>query len=98
MTTYLKFTDQAACVEAFAPYLVSDMQGDAQMPNYIGTSAVDVIGVIHVPTGEFTEAEEGFRIPVMQAIDGYHVNLSGDCPADLEPFAIEVTTPSRVFA
>lgn len=95
---FLKFTDQAACVEAFAPYLVTDQAGDSHMPSYIGTSAVDVVGVIHKPTGEYTTTEEGFRIPVMQEIDGYHVNLSGDCPADLEPFAIEVTTPSRVFA
>lgn len=95
---FLKFTDQAACVEAFAPYLVSDIQGDAQMPNYIGTSAVDVVGVIHKPTGEYTTTEEGFRVPVMQVIDGYHVNLSGDCPADLESFLIEVANPVRVFA
>lgn len=93
----LKFTDQQACVEAFTPYLVNDMQGDAQFPNYIGTSAVDVVGTIHKPTGEFTTIE-GFRIPVMQTIDGWHVNLSGDCPADLAPFLVEVAAPVRVFA
>lgn len=95
---FLKFTDQQACVEAFTPYLVNDMQGDAQFPNYIGQSAVSVVGVIHKPTGEYTTTEEGFRIPGMQVVDGWHVNLSGDCPADLEPFLIEVANPVRVFA
>jgi hypothetical protein len=94
----LKFTDQQACVEAFAPYLATDQTGDSHMPFYIGVSAVDVVGVIHKPTGEYTTTEDGFRIPVMQALDGWHVNLSGDCPADLAPFLVEVATPVRVFA
>lgn len=95
---FLKFPDQAACVEAFAPYLVTDQTGESHMPSYIGTSAVDVVGVIHKPTGEYITAEDGMRIPVMQALDGWHVNLSGDCPPELEPFAIEVAAPVRVFA
>lgn len=96
---FLKFTTEAACVEAFAPYLVTDQTGDMHIPAYIGTSAVDVVGVIHKPTGEYTTTEDGFRIPVTQALDGWHVNMSGDCPADLEPFLIDApTTPSRVFA
>jgi hypothetical protein len=68
------------------------------MPFYIGVSAVDVVGVIHKPTGEYTTTEDGMRIPVMQALDGWHVNLSGGCPADLAPFLVEVATPVRVFA
>jgi hypothetical protein len=102
MTTYLKFDTQADCVAAFAPYLVTDQTGDSHMPFYIGMSAVDVVGVIHKPTGEYTTTEDGFRIPVTQALDGWHVNMSGsieDCPPDLQPFAISPpATPSRVFA
>ena len=102
MTTYLKFDTQADCVAAFAPYLVTDQTGDSHMPFYIGMSAVDVVGVIHKPTGEYTTTEDGMRIPVMQALDGWHVNLSGppeDCPLDLQPYIIDApTSPSRVFA
>lgn len=97
MTTYLKFADEAEFIQAFAPHMATDGQGEPMLPAYIGTSAVDVIGTIHKPTGEFTTIE-GFRIPTMQAIDGWHVNLSGDCPADLAPFLVEVAAPVRVFA
>lgn len=94
---FLKFTDQEACVEAFAPYLNTDIQGNSSFPAYIGTSAVDVIGLIYKPTGNTTEMD-GFTVPEMAPLDGWHVNLSGDCPDDLLPFVIEVAAPVRVFA
>lgn len=105
MTTYLKFADQTACIEAFAARLVTDPHGDSHMPAYIATpagpSAVDVVGTIHKPTGRYTQGELG-PMPVFAALDGWHVNLScapGDCPADLQPFVIDApATPSRVFA
>lgn len=100
MTTYIKFADEAEFIQAFAPHMATDGQGEPMLPAYIGTSAVDVIGMIHKPTGEFTTTEDGFRIPTMQAIDGWHVNLSGDdCPPDLQPYAIDAPAqPVRVFA
>lgn len=98
MTKYLKFTDEAECIEAFQPFMHTDENGDGRFPSYIGTSAVDVIGVIWRPTGE-TTTEEGFRVPVMAPIDGYHVNLSGDCPQDLVVYLIDApASPVRVFA
>jgi len=95
---FLKFTNQAAFLEAFADYLQADGQGALNVPSYIGASAVDVIGVIYKPTGAMLEFE-GMQIPEMAAIAGWHVNLSGDCPADLEPYLIAApSAPVRVFA
>lgn len=99
MTTYLKFTDYAAFAEAFAPFMHHDQNGDPVVPSHIGTSAVDVIGTIWRPTGEFTSIENGNQIPEMAAIEGFHVNLSGDCPAELEAHLIDApASPVRVFA
>lgn len=98
MTTYLKFADEAEFIQAFAPHMATDGQGEPMPPAYIGTSAVDVIGTIHKPTGEFTTTEDGFRIPTMQAIDGWHVNLSGEVP-ELAAFEIDAPDiPARIFA
>lgn len=95
---FLKFTDYAAFAEAFQPFMSTDNQGDPVIPSYIGASAVDVVGVIYKPTGEFTTSEDGTRFPVMAPLDGWHVNLSDDCPVELEPFLIDVAAPVRVFA
>ncbi len=97
MTNYLKFADEAEFIQAFAPHMATDGQGEPMLPAYIGTSAVDVIGTIHKPTGEFTTIE-GFRIPTMQPIPGWHVNLSGEVP-ELAAFEIDAPdTPARIFA
>ena len=90
----LKFQSEAAAIAAFAPWATDE----ATYPAYIGTVAVDVVGVIHKPTGDTLIDSEGNSYPDMQPIPGWHVNLSGDCPADLAPFLIEVAAPVRVFA
>jgi len=102
MPTYLKFADQAACIKALERYLVTDHSGESHMPCYIDTSAVDVVGVIHKPTGVMLTDAEGNEHPEMAPIPGWHVNLSclpEDCPSDLRQYIIDApTTPSRVFA
>lgn len=111
MTTYLKFADEAEFLIAMAPYMAKDMQGEPQLPSYIvlpGThatadeavAAVDVIGTIYLPTGNYIEGEGGMRYPEMAPIPGWHVNLSGNTvPAGLEAFTIPAPAqPVRVFA
>jgi hypothetical protein len=92
---FLKFASKEACIEAFAPYMNAE---GTEFPAYIGKSAVDVVGVLWIPTGETLTNDDGTSFPDMAPLDGYHINLSGDCPESLLPFSIEVATPSRVFA
>ena len=59
---------------------------------------IDIIGTIYKPTGVMLTGEEG-EYPEMVAIDGYHVNIRTKeaCP-ELEAYAVNVTTPYRVWA
>jgi hypothetical protein len=57
----------------------------------------DLIGTIHKPTGVTLTDAEGFEYPDMVAIEGYHVNILELTP-ELEPFVVQVNTPSRKFA
>jgi hypothetical protein len=65
------------------------LYGAEDMPNFAN---IDTIGVIYKRTGG-TDDE-----PVMTAIPGWHVNVRGPESLSLLPFAVEVTTPYRVWA
>lgn len=91
---FLKFNDEAEAVAAFAPWATEG----AATPSYIGTVAVDPVGVIHKPTGAMLQDSEGNEYPEMAPVDGWHVNLSESVP-ELAKFEIEApATPARVFA
>lgn len=76
---YLRFENESAAAAALAPWTT---EGDS-WPSYIGSAAVDVVGVLWV--------EE-------VALPGWHVNLSGRMQ-DLAPYEISPpATPDRVFA
>ena len=96
---YLKFDSEAQFKNAFAEYMIKTEDGETAPP-YIGDSAVDVVGVIHKPTGRMLPDTEGNQHPEPLPIDGWHVNLSGDvAPEGLEAFEIAAPeTPSRIFA
>ena len=95
---FLKFPDMAEFVLAFQPFMLTDEEGNQSYPSYIGQSAVDVVGVIWKPTGTMLTTEDG-EVPEMAPLDGWHVNLSGDCPAELEAYLIDApASPVRVFA
>lgn len=93
MTTFLRFTDEAAARSAFADYL-----GEyGEWPSYIDTTAVDVLGIIQRPTGEMLDTEDG-PVPVMAPIPGFHVNLSSPL-AEFALYAIDApANPERIFA
>ena len=94
MTTYLYFDNEAEAVAAFAQWATED----APIPVYIGTVAVDVVGVIHKPTGTALQDADGNSYPEMAPIPGWHINLSDSVP-ELSTFEIDPpATPSRVFA
>lgn len=86
---FLRFTSEAAARTAFAGHLI-----DGEWPGYIGGVAVDVIGVIHRPTGVMLDDD----VPEMAPLEGFHINLSDGVP-ELSAFEIEPpATPARVFA
>lgn len=92
MTTHFyKFASEQAFLETISAHLV-----DGVVPNYIGTAAVHIVGVIHKPTGETVDTDDG-PVPVLAPIDGWHVNTTE--PMDgWESFETFPATPSCVFA
>lgn len=66
-----------------------EVQANAALEDYQGS--IDTIGVIYTRTGG-TDDE-----PVMTAVPGWHVNVRGPESEALTPFAVDVTTPYRVW-
>ena len=104
---YLKFTDKAqadSVLYTTTPVLaVVDMEGnvitpageDIVTPNFAN---IDVLGTIYRPTGE-VETVDGMEVPVMAALDGYHVNVRavGEDTSALVPFSVVPTVPQRIW-
>jgi len=91
---FLKFSTETEAIAAFAQWATEG----AAFPSYIGTVAVDPVGVIHKPTGAMLQDAEGNEFPEMAPVQGCHVNLSDSVP-ELAAFEIEApATPARVFA
>ena len=96
---YLKFTDdaQANSVLYSREGVELDMDGNVtnecyDKPNY---DCIDIIGVIYKATGE-VDAEGN---PVMEALDGWHVNVRNFSIADaLDSFKVFPTNPRRIWA
>lgn len=92
MMRFLKFETEHQARTVFAAL----MQNDA-WPAYIGSVAVDVVGVVQRPTGNVIQTPEG-AVPEMVSVPGWHINLSERVP-ELEPYEVVApATPDRVFA
>ena len=103
MDLYLKFDSEAQANEYLytqVPVEWDDSDPDLLIPtaweprpNYAN---IDVIGTIY-EGGEWDE--EGNVITEPVALDGYHVNVRvvDEDPTPLEPFAVQVNTPMRVW-
>lgn len=76
------------------PYFVQNS------PDY----AIDLVGIIHKPTGNTLTDAEGIEYPEMAPLDGYHINirLNGDNRREdietLSEYFVDPTTPSRVWS
>lgn len=69
---------------------------DAALLPWRSVCEIDEIGVIYQPTGEFVKGEE----PVMEPIDGWHVNVrttNKDAAAALSRFEVTPANPVRVW-
>jgi hypothetical protein len=67
-----------------------EAQATEALEGYEGS--IDTIGVIYERTGGTDEE------PVMTALPGWHVNVRGPQSDTLTPFAVQVSTPHRVWA
>lgn len=83
---FLKFPDEATATAALAGY----------------SGAVDVIGVIHKPTGDTVQQPDGpgagLPVPVLAPLPGWHVNTRGPMPPELQAWAVQPANPTRVWA
>ena len=69
---------------------IDEAQATEALEGYEGS--IDVIGVIYKRTGGTDEE------PVMKALPGWHVNVRGLLVPTLQPYAVEVSSPVRVWA
>ena len=105
---YLKFTDESQANSvlytkvptAWSEVVAMDEPPAAtewiDKPNY---DNIDIIGTIYNPTGEIITNEDGFEVPVMVALDGYHVNVRHKEQApELDAYAVTPTNPRRIWA
>ena len=98
MDYLLKFTSKAAAEKVLFTKETVTVDGVAEttlLPKY---AAIDVIGTIYKPTGNFTTVDE-VRVPEMVAVAGYHANVRHNEEApELDAFVVAVNTPARVWA
>ena len=79
--------------------------GDPYLVQHTADYAIDVVGIIHKPTGVMLTDADGNEYPEMAALDGWHINLRlvGEAKrADAEALSDYVVnpepmTPSRVW-
>lgn len=112
---YLKFQDEAQAEQVLYDFIEHHVNEEGidvppdQEGNYPEGTVVktdkrnkflntDVIGTIYKPTGA-TQTVEGMEVPVMEALEGYHVNvrLVDEDESTLTPYAIQPANPVRVW-
>jgi len=116
MNYYIKSTDEAtlwtALESAGLAYKQYDRTDPLNIPSgekdwvpsgaftWLAKCQLDIIGTIQKPTGQTTEVD-GFIVPVMEAIEGFHANLLGQLSQEqqsLLPLIDAPATPVRVWA
>jgi len=93
MTHFLRFPDEATGMAALdAAGLLND---DGEFITASHNHALDVIGTI-TTGGEYDK--NGDIIVPFTELDGWHVNYSGDIPANWEQYSVNPQSPYRVFS
>lgn len=91
---YLKFKDKKEAYEVLTEYVYEDeMNGHVSL-----VGDVYEVGTIYKPTGEVVVGEDGMYMPVMEALDVYHVNIRSQIEKDFGEYETHPTTPVAVFA
>ena len=116
---YIKLPSEADLPTAFAAFYKQDYvtvvdeetgestqtpDGDAYLVTHSHDYAIDLVGIIHEPTGNMLTDDEGNEYPETAPVDGWHVNvrLVGDGRReDVEAidalYGVVPNSPSRVF-
>lgn len=97
---YLKFESAEQAQEVLTTAGVWLIDEETKLPYATEKFAVDVIGDIYRPTGETTTDEDGFENPVMEKLEGYHINIRalGAMPTELNEYAVTPKAPTRKWA
>jgi len=87
---YLKFADEAQMASAMSGFYHQETQttvdpetgeetttdvGEPYLVMNTRDYAIDIVGVIHKPTGNMLTDDDGNEYPEMAALDGWHVNI-----------------------
>ena len=77
---YLKLVSEASMSSVLSVFYDDEGEFVSNTADY----AIDVVGVLHEPTGVTITDDEGMEYPEMAALDGWHVNirLSSDTMRD----------------
>lgn len=100
---YLCFPDEAASFGvALALDAVAMTDDGPRLVRYTHRYALDVIGTIRRPTGETTTTADGYVLPILEDLPGWHVNfgiLDGSpLPEACAPYVVSPAHPARVWA
>ena len=68
---YLKLTNEASMATVLSAFYDEEGEFVSNTCDY----SIDVVGILHEPTGNTLTDEEGIEYPEMQAIPGWHVNI-----------------------
>lgn len=93
MTIFLKFSSEAEARTTLADFY--DEEFGWKTASH--THAIDPVGLIHKPTGNMIQSDEGEHTE-MATISGWHINFIGTLPDAALPYVVQVSTPSRKFA
>jgi hypothetical protein len=97
---YLKFTDEAEANSVLytkVPTAFNEEGEATEWSDKANYDNIDIIGTIYNPTGEVETVDE-MEVPVMVALDGYHVNIRHNTEAsELDAYAVTPTNPRRIW-
>ena len=116
---FIKLASEADMPTAFADFYRQDYvtvvneetgeetqtpEGEPYLITHTHDYAIDVVGVIHEPTGNMLTDAEGNEYPETAPVDGWHVNvrLVGDAMREVVEaldalYGVVPNSPSRVF-
>ena len=97
---YLKFNTESEVWPALVSLGLAEQAPDTGIYFAKGI-ALDIIGTIYKPTGNTVTTPDGFTVPEMTAVDGFHANIRGTLSEEQQaslPLIDPPSTPYRVWA